>query len=229
MLEPVKKKRLYEEIMQQIRSLIIDGKFQPGDKLPSERDLATKLGVARSSVREALRALELLGYLESRQGEGTFIKNHSNADIVESMAFFILKEKDTLDDLFEVREILECEMACLAAERATGDDIEKLEEILAKATEFVTAGKIPLAEDSDFHNALAEASRNDILMRVMHTIADFIRKGREGSLTIPGRPHKSIKDHYEILQAVKEQDGNKAREAMRKHLKTVKKELFGEA
>lgn len=228
MLEPVKKRRLYEEIMHQIRSLIVDGKFQPGDKLPSERELATKLGVARSSVREALRSLELLGFLEIRQGDGTFIRNHSSNQIVESMAFFLLKEKDTLDDLFEVREILECETARLAAERATSEDIERLEEILEKASQSVAQGQIPLEEDTDFHYALAEASRNEILLRVMHNIGDFMKKGKEGSLTIPGRAHKSIKDHYEILLAIKEQDGERAREAMRNHLNKVKKEVFGD-
>ncbi|OEH84473.1 hypothetical protein BHU72_09715 [Desulfuribacillus stibiiarsenatis] len=228
MLEPVKKRRLYEEIMFQIRGLIMDGRFLPGDKLPSERDLATTLGVARSSVREAIRALELLGFLESRQGEGTFIKSHSGTEMIESLALLILKEKDTLDNLFEVREILECETARLAAERASEEDLERLEMILSRADKTVKEGTIPLTEDTEFHYALAEASGNEILVRVMHTIGDFIRKGKEGSLTLPGRPQKSVKDHYEILYAVKDQDGERAREAMRNHLKKVKTDLFGE-
>jgi len=228
MLEPVKKRRLYEQIMSQIRTLILDGKFHPGDKLPSERELATKLNVARSSVREALRALELLGYLESRQGEGTFIKNRSSAEMIESMAYFILKEKDALDDMFEVREIMECETVYLAALRATEEDVDRLEQIIEKARCSIEADIIPLVEDIEFHYALAEASKNEVLLSVMNTISQFVRSGKENSLSLPGRPQMSINDHIEILTAIKERDAMRAREAMRNHLKAAKKGILGD-
>jgi GntR family transcriptional repressor for pyruvate dehydrogenase complex len=228
MLEPVKKKRLYEEIMSQIRTLILDGKFHAGDKLPSERELAIKLNVARSSVREALRALELLGYLESRQGEGTFIKNRSSNEMIESMAYFILKEKDTLDDMFEVREIMECETVYLAALRATEEDIDRLEQIIQRACGSIKAGMMPLVEDIEFHYALAEASKNEVLLSVMNTISQFVRNGKENSLSLPGRPQMSINDHIEILTAIKEHDALRAREAMRNHLKAAKKGIIGD-
>ena len=118
MFKPVKIKKIYEEVIEQVKKLIIDGKLQPGDKLLSERELAEKLGVSRASVREAFSALEMMGIITIRPGEGSFVRQVSYEEMLEPLSFLLQVDIDNVMQLLEVRKILEVEVATLAATRA---------------------------------------------------------------------------------------------------------------
>ena len=127
---PIKTKRLYEEIVEQIKQLITDGKLKPGDKLLAERELAEQFQVSRASVREAIRTLEMLGVIDIRPGEGTFVRRTGADDIIRPLAMFLAVERSSLLDMFEMRRIFETANASLAAERATQEELDQIESTL---------------------------------------------------------------------------------------------------
>lgn len=134
-VKPIKTKKIYEEIVEQIKELFAQGDLKPGDKLLSEREFAERLQVSRASVREALSALEAMGLIEIKPGEGTFIRQMGVSSIIEPLALLLLMEKDQVFELFELRKILEVEAAGLAALRATSEDVERMFEVIKKMEE----------------------------------------------------------------------------------------------
>ncbi|MGH2395301.1 MAG: FadR/GntR family transcriptional regulator, partial [Candidatus Limnocylindria bacterium] len=123
-IEPIKSTRIYEEIVRQIKTMIAEGRLKSGDQLPPERDLASKFVVSRTSVREALRALESLGFVEIRPGEGTFVRQVSVEELIEPLALVLAAQREAIGDLFEARRLLEPAIAGLAARRATPDEVQ---------------------------------------------------------------------------------------------------------
>src|SRR5215475_4210004 len=150
-IEPVKSIRIYEEIVRQIKSMIAEGRLKSGDQLPPERDLAEKFVVSRTSVREALRALESLGLIEIRAGEGTFVREVSVEALIEPLALVMLSQREAIGELFEARRLLEPAIAALAAERSTPDELHEMERILEEQAKEVAAGKTGLVQDAAFH------------------------------------------------------------------------------
>ena len=142
MFKPVKKVRVYEEIVSKIKNMISQGKLKSGDQLPTERELSEVFKVSRSSVREALRTLESQNFLESRQGDGTYIARQPVETLVQPLASAILTEKDALSELFEMRHLIEPQLAFLAAERATSEEIVEMEKILSIQEEQITKGRL---------------------------------------------------------------------------------------
>src|SRR3989475_331886 len=129
-LEPIKSTRIYEEIVRQVKQLIGEGKLKSGDRLPPERDLAEKFMVSRTSVREALRALQSRGLIDIRAGEGAFIRDISVDTLIEPLALVILPHREAVGELFEARRLLEPAIAALAARRATREELGEMERIL---------------------------------------------------------------------------------------------------
>src|SRR5437879_9494581 len=125
-LEPVRKTRIYEEVASQIQRLITDGRLRPGDHLPPERDLAEMFGVSRTSVRDAIRVLEMGGLVEPRHGEGTIVREGPIDAIVSPLAGALAASKDLTADLFDMRKMLEPPLARAAALRATAEDLDAL-------------------------------------------------------------------------------------------------------
>jgi DNA-binding FadR family transcriptional regulator len=154
MFKPIKKTRIYEKIVDEIKDLISQGRLNWGDQLPTERELSDTFKVSRTCVREALRILESQGFLESRPGDGTYVANNAVDSLVQPLAAFILKEKDYQLELFEMRRLLESQLAFLAAERATPENMTKMEKILKRQEEQIANGETGLDSDSDFHHAL---------------------------------------------------------------------------
>lgn len=220
-LKRVEKKRLSDQIVEQITSLLSDGKLKPGNKLPSEHVLMELFGVGRSSVREAKRALILTGLLSSTPGHGTYILASSNNLQKETLG------KESIRHFFEARIILEQATAELAAKNATPADIAKLRNILVdlkaakKDTEKFVQG------DLAFHFALAEAGHNEVVYRFLMELRPLIQAWTEqGTALISDRTadlerHK----HEEILEAVERKDGEKARLLMRTYLEHTSKSL----
>ncbi|WP_339060135.1 FadR/GntR family transcriptional regulator [Tepidibacillus marianensis] len=218
MLDDTKNRKLYQEVLVQINEIIKEDNLEVGDRLPSERELAERLNVGRSSVREALRALELLGLISTRQGEGTFIEESSSHHLVQILAFFILRDQKSKRDLLEMRKMIEMDAIRLAAERITKEQIQKIERLLDETEHRIQSGLLPVQEDFRFHQYIALATQNYLLYRIWRAIIDFGRPVLEGSLERHGRSEISIQEHRYILEALKIKDREEAERRMRLHL-----------
>ena len=226
-VEPVRSTRIYEEIVRQVKLLIADGKLKSGDRLPPERELAEKFVVSRTSVREALRALESRGLVEIRAGEGAFIRDISLEALIEPLALVILPHRDAVGELFEARRMLEPAIAALAARRATPEEIAEMERILEDQAKEVAQGRTGLAQDAAFHAALAQSAHNRAISRIVNALMDLLTQSREESLHTPGRPTRSHQDHVRILEAIGRRDEMGAHRAVLDHLIAVERLVTG--
>ena len=222
--KPIKTRKIYEEVVEQLKVMLTDGELKPGDKLPSERDMAESLSVSRASVREALTTLEAIGILEIKPGEGTFVRQTSDALTFAPLTLVLTVERNSGAQLMEVRRVLETEMAALAAERATSEDLHKINDWLnlMKGAENTHDA---VENDLRFHFAIAEATQNTILVRLINTIADLMHhtfQGKREKLyahSPSGR--RIIREHEAIYQAIKNRAPDEARAKMLEHINHV--------
>lgn len=226
MLKAVIKRRAYEDIVQQIRSLIEKGKLKRDDQLPPERELSETFKVSRASVREAIIALEAMMLVDRRQGNGTYVIASSEEALVQPLAAALFHEKDDLIDIFYLRKIIEPGIAELAAENAKPGEVAELEEILREQEEEVSDGGDPFRNDSRFHHLLARMARNRVLERLFLALVDLLSQTREKYVQTEDRKQKSLQGHRQILLAIKSQDGVAARRAMHRHLEGVEGAIF---
>ena len=203
MLKAVKKKRVYEDIVKQIRNLIQKRKLKQGDQLPTERELSETFKVSRASVREAIRYLESMKLVESRQGEGTYVIASSEEALVQPLASTLFLEKDNIMDIFSIRKIIEPQVAQLAAENATASEINELEEILQEQAKDLADGLNLTKTDSEFHNLLIQTAKNRVLERLLLAVLDLLAQTRENYLQVEGRAQRSLEGHHEIFSAIK--------------------------
>ena len=217
-------RRLYEDIVQRFRLLIREGALKPGERLPSERVLAEQLQVSRSSVREAIRSLELQGLVVSKRGSGTFINTDNLEAMVALIASTLTSGSDTLKHIFEMRHMLEPQIAGVAAQRATEQEVSDLESILEQQVQEIANGGTGVDADTAFHFALASATHNSALVKVVSAVEDILRRSRDRSLQEPGRPQRSLASHREILRMIRAGDADGARSAMEYHLTSVEPE-----
>ena len=226
-VEPVKSTRIYAEIVRQIRSLVADGRLKSGDRLPPERELAERFRVSRTSVREALRALESTGLIEIRAGEGAFVREVSVEALIEPLALVILTQREAVAELYEARRLLEPPIAALAARRAGPDELAEMTRILDEQAGEVAAGRTGLAQDAAFHTAIGHSAHNRAITRIVAALMDLLTQTREDSLHTPGRPERSHQDHRRILAAIRSRDEDAARQAMLDHLVAVELLVMG--
>jgi len=222
----IKKTRLYEEVVGQLHQLIDDGKLKAGDRLPSERELAETFRVSRSSVREAIKTLENEGMVISRPGSGTFITAVNVEAIIPPLASLLSQGKDALIDLFEMRCLVEPSIAALAAERATPADILRLKEIYSQQEQQINRDTSAVDSDAAFHLTIGRATHNAALQRLVASIVEILKPIREKSLQTPGRAHKSLASHREILVAIERHDPELARQAMQRHIRAVEQNVL---
>jgi len=220
-LEPVRKTRIYEEVAAQIQRLIADGRLRPGDRLPPERELAERFGVSRTSVRDAIRVLELIGLVEPRQGEGTVVRDLSPDSLVNPLASLLTRNRALLADLLDVRKMIEPALAARAAVHASEEDLAALDRIVARQREKIRQGELAIEEDSEFHNTIATAAKNRVVLRVLDVLMDLLRESREHSLQVAGRLQRSLDGHRRILDAIRRRDPAAAEAAMRQHLEEI--------
>jgi GntR family transcriptional repressor for pyruvate dehydrogenase complex len=225
MFRPVKTKKVYEEIIEQIKKLIVDGDLQAGDKLLSERELSEKLNVSRASVREAFSAMEMMGVITIRPGEGSFVRQVSFEGMLEPLGFLLQVEIDDIMQLLEVRKILEVEMAALAAIRAKPEDIEAIQMALNLMISEIRQGEIGDAADVRFHFAVAQAANNPIAIKVMSTLSDVMgntfRSSRQKMFLVENMPSVLYGSHLGVYEAIVAKNPNLARNRMREHLTMV--------
>jgi len=212
-------KRLVDRVVSEIQDQIIDGKLPPGTKLPPERELTEQLGVSRTALREAVRMLVSKGLLETRPGVGSFVKK-VNGDQITGPLSMIMGQAGgvSLDHLSQVRQILEVEIAQVAAREANEQDIERLDSVLRD----LSLAKEDPAEfnrlDAEFHSVLAEASHNPFLAVLLDSIRELMRNVRQMMQHYPGLVDVVIPDHLAIYQSIKSRDPDGARQAMQRHL-----------
>jgi len=226
MLKAVKKKRAYEDIVKQIRNLIERGKLKGGDQLPTERDLSETFKVSRATVREAIFSLETMKLVDRRQGNGTYVIASSEEALVQPLAVSLFHEKDDLIDIFSIRKIIEPEIAQLASENSTLEEVNELEDILKEQEKEVANSKNPIQTDTEFHHLLARMAKNRVLERLLLALVDLLTKTREKYLQTEERKQKSLHGHLNILAAIRNGNGRAARQAMRRHLEDVEDILF---
>jgi len=225
MFKPLAKTRLFESIVMQIREQIQSGALKPGDKLPSERDLAEMMDVSRNSLREALRTLEMMKYLEIRSGEGVFVKDVSINDLMDPIVDAISVDNVLLLDLLDVREIIEVETARRAAVVGTESDFQKILSAIERAEEKVANSGIGLDEDHGFHLAIAEATHNQAFLMIFILISEALMKNMEATLTISGQPEKTISDHKKVYHAIRSRKPEEAAKLMKEHIVKARKNL----
>jgi GntR family transcriptional repressor for pyruvate dehydrogenase complex len=205
-----------------IKSYIVTGQFHAGDRLPAERELARQFGVSRTVIREAVRALTAQGLLEVRAGSGSVVRNPSAQAVAESMSLYLRMGMDThqidYPKLLEVRRILEVEIAGLAAQRRTDEDIALLDAILQE-TERVGGDREGWTQnDMAFHAMLARATKNELFALLLDSLAEALVTMRRKGFSVPGAAARTLKYHGAILKQVTAGDPDQARQAMRDHL-----------
>lgn len=207
--------RLYEEVVRLLLDYIRDGALGPGTRLPTERELAAQLGVSRTSVRQATVALEVQNILAVRHGDGIYVVRSG-----ESLAE-MLDKRARLPDILETREVLEVNLAELAAARRTPEDMRRMEAALSAMASDISNGGIGTEADAEFHASVTGAAHNAVLAELMRSISEPIRETRMESLSEPGRPPRSLLGHRKIADAIRAGDGLAARKAMMEHLRIV--------
>ncbi len=218
MLEPPKKTRLYENIIGQLLALIKDGTLKPGDKLPPERKLAEDLNVSRTAIREALRSLESMGYISSKVGGGTYINKITLGNVMNPFSAVLSQNKKLIAELFEVRMLLETEIARLAALHITPQKIQALQRALDAMRSDVEAGGSGVDGDNAFHSVLAAASENEAMKLILDMCGDLLASARATTLSIEGRPRLTLQEHEQIFDAVRKGDGTLAAKRMKQHI-----------
>jgi GntR family transcriptional repressor for pyruvate dehydrogenase complex len=218
---PIKKTRVAQEIADRIRVLILDGTFPSGKPLPGERSLAERFGVSRGSIRDALRTLETIGLLVTRHGQGTFPQELDVDRLVAPLASVLSYRNDLQDELMDVRRMFEPAVARVAALRVSDQDLVDLQRILDSQRRKLKNGRSAIAEDTAFHQVLARATRNRVIVSIMATLNDLLVESRKLTLKQKGRPVRSISGHEAVVAALRRRDPDAAAEAMRAHINQI--------
>ncbi len=221
-MEPLRKVRLSEQIVEVIKQKIAEDGFKPGDKFYSENELATILQGSRSSVREAVRILEVTGFVNVKQGKGIYISN-TIEDGYGAFTNWIKNHEPSIIEHFEVRSIIDPKAAAYAVRNAEEDDIRKMEDACA---DFIRYNKDKNKEgmikaDALFHKILAKSTKNRTLYLLMKTMTESLSEGWITSLHIPGRINKTIVEHRNVIQAIKSGDSETAEKSMFLHIENA--------
>lgn len=228
MFTPIKNTKVYEQVIEQIKERIADRTLKKGDKLPSERELAEQLGISRASIREAIRSLEIIGLIESRQGEGNFIRNSFQNSLFEPLSIMFMLNDCKLEEIFELRKVIEIETAALAARQVTDDELNDMIELINKMKISENEEERVIC-DAKFHYKIAQASRNFLIVNILNTVStlmdSFIKDARK---IIINNKHKDDIDfqHEQVWNALRNHNSEEAAEAMRKHMELINENLI---
>lgn len=210
--------RLYEQVAEQLTGWISSNGLAAGDKLPPERELAAQLGVSRATLAQALVALEVVGAVAVRHGDGTVVTGAAGGRrIVDA----VRAHADRLPEIIDTRDALETKIASLAAQRRTDDDLARIDLALTVMTRAVEEGDRGVEGDEEFHAAVTAAAHSPLLSRLMAEIGELIRETRIESLSQPGRPRNSLAGHRAIADAIRAGDPAAAAAAMHAHVELV--------
>jgi GntR family transcriptional regulator, transcriptional repressor for pyruvate dehydrogenase complex len=224
-LRPIRHPRLYERILEQILTLIRNGEWKPGEKMPTAKELAEQLGVGQSSVREAMSALKAMGLVEIRHGEGAFVRETQGDTTIQPLAMLLLMERDRALEAMEVRRFLEVGAAGLAAKNRTSEHLARIRKALEEMENDCRNERLGDETDWQFHYAIVEATGNSFLLRLINTISDslqtLLRYNRERMFAEPGMGERLHMEHTAIYEAIAAGDSPLAEQRMDAHLSGV--------
>ena len=224
-LTRIDRRSVASDAREQITRLITSGALKPGEKLPPERELIATLGVSRPTLREGIAALTAMGILEARQGAGTFVSNLDPARIVEPLVLIVNLNSEVLRELFDVRGILEAGAIQLAARNITDEELAELRRLAGELERRQGTLRRFLQLDVEFHRAIHRASRNELLIALLESVAQLARDSRavtSQKLEVRQRAHD---DHVRIIGALERHDPKAARDAMLEHLAHMREAL----
>ena len=225
--KPIKNNKVYEQVIEQIKDLIYQGKIKRGDKLPSERTLKEQLNVSRASIREAFSALEMIGLIDSRPGEGTFIKKLPAKNLLEPLSLNLLLEENVAEELVELRRVLEVDCVRLAVGRITEEELAEMGQHIIDLSNSSGFEEKSIAADKLFHYTIAKASKNKVLYFTMIAISeamDFhIKNTRTKLVSNKATMDEFVRQHCRIFNAIKEHSVEKAMSERKDHLDYVEK------
>ena len=228
MYTPIQSARVFEQVAMQIETRILQGELRSGDRLPTERELAEQFHVSRTAVREAMNILAQKGLVDMRPGRGTIVIDGAHEAMQDSIGLVMrlkLGEVGGSDNLVEVRGILETEIAALAAVRATEKEIAAMREAIATMDENLNNADAFIAADNRFHEALAQATQNALIMIFINSIVNLLSEQRKQVFQVEGGPQRGQIHHKRILDNVIRREPEAARAAMRSHLQQVREDV----
>ena len=226
MVKPIKKINVAEQAINKIYELAKENNLKVGDKLPPERELVKILEISRSSLREAIRALEMIGVINVTQGRGMVIESSKISNsIIKPLAFSIILNKNTFLELFEARKLIEVECAGLAAERITTSELKKVKEIYHLLIKYQNNREKSIKYEIKLHEKITEIAKNNVLGDILSSIKKLLRESRDTTVPSQGVTLKTINCHEKLIQAFEVKDAGKARKLMFEHLDIVSKRL----
>lgn len=221
--------KVYKGVVEEIKNKIVSGELKKGQKLPPERELAEKLSVSRASVREAMRALEVIGFIESKQGAGNYIKESFEDILIEPLSMMFMLQQINAEEISELRRGLELEAAVLAAERADEEDILKLEHLIKEMSVTENEDRNVIL-DKEFHYTIAKASKNKMFLNILNVISElidnFIKGIRKEILSKEENKERLLKVHSEIALAIRERNKMNVYKAMEKHCTIINENIL---
>jgi GntR family transcriptional regulator, transcriptional repressor for pyruvate dehydrogenase complex len=220
-LRSERKKYLYAEVVERIRGMIREGQIAVGDKLPPERSLAGRFGVSRNCVRQAVQTLAEQGILESRQGDGTYVRTPDQAELTESLAQTMLMQDGLLKEVWEFRMLMEPQIASLAAAHISKEEIDRLKVIVYDQQKKLNEREADPELDVAFHRVIVESSKNRVIEKMMRTVHEILNESRDELLQSHARNRASVIGHLKIIDALERNDPDAAYQAMRDHLSEV--------
>ncbi|MEW9673826.1 FadR/GntR family transcriptional regulator [Ammoniphilus sp. 3BR4] len=222
----IDRKSVSGTVMDHIKQLIYAEKLLPGEKLPSEREMAGQINVSRNTIREAYKMLEAEGYLVIKHGNGVFVADQESQIRKLTSSLFI--KEDQVQELLSIRKVLEVESAKWAAEKGNPQDYRRLDNLIHDMRTLIKEKDYEelKALDQEFHLHIAQMSGNKILLRIMFNLVDLINEMQNETLQIPGRAKQSLHEHIKILKAIQEKDSQNAGQAMYEHLTSIEQSLL---
>lgn len=217
---PIKRQKLTASVAEELLALIVRGGFQPGQRLPAERVLSEQIGVSRTSLRDAIARLEVLGHLEARQGNGVYVREPSAAHLTQPFQGMLARTAQNVQDLLEFRRMIEPEVAAHAAARATPEQVKVLLASIEAQQEAARQNVKLSHEDLQFHTLIAQMAGNEVVMGVLDTLRSLLRDLRDQVLG--DQPQLTIQEHAAVAQAIARGSPAAARQAMLRHLISVR-------
>jgi GntR family transcriptional regulator, transcriptional repressor for pyruvate dehydrogenase complex len=223
-ISPIASNDKIEQVLEALHHLIIDGNLRPGTELPPERELAAQMQISRFSLREALRAAQAEGLIEIKRGKKPTVTTPSASAAAKVMGITLRRSEKPLLDLVKARQGLECQIVRLAAENATKEHIDGLDNTIDIMKKNNNNLSICAEKDIEFHNILLEASNNVVFEIMLAPVAELLKKSRVATLHYRGID-RAINGHVKIFEAIKNRDANAASEAMSYHLEMAEDDL----
>jgi GntR family transcriptional repressor for pyruvate dehydrogenase complex len=225
-LAPIPRSTITDQIVERITAFILDERLRPGDKLPSERELMVRLGVGRSSLREAIKTLSAIGIVVVQIGDGMYVGSGQSAILTKPLSWGLLIGEHTVREVIEARFLVETELCALAAERATEEDLDRISGLLDAMRANRDDAESFTQADQEFHLAIAAAARNGVLYHVLDMLRHIVRVWMFKTFIDDPVRHSGIIDHERIEAALRAHDPEKARAAMGQHLSTAGNKLL---